>query len=33
VDSNHRISSNLSAIQEVLARGWVSEGVVMCAAI
>jgi hypothetical protein len=30
-DSNHRISSNLSAIREVLARGWIDEGAVMCA--
>lgn len=31
IDSNHRISSNLAAIQEVLSRGWIYEGVVMCA--
>ena len=31
VDSNHRISSNQTAIQQVVARGWISEGVVMCA--
>ena len=31
VDSNHRISSSLAAIQAVLARGWSYEGVVMCA--
>ena len=31
VDSNHRITSNSSAIQEVVARGWINEGVVMCA--
>jgi hypothetical protein len=31
VDSNHRISSNTAAIQEVVNRGWVNEGVVMCA--
>lgn len=31
IDSNHRITSNLSAITEVVARGWISEGVVMCA--
>ncbi|MEO8134573.1 MAG: RCC1 repeat-containing protein [Betaproteobacteria bacterium] len=30
VDSNHRITNNLLAIQEVGARGWVSEGIVMC---
>lgn len=31
IDSNHRISSNPAAIQEVVARGWINEGVVMCA--
>ena len=31
VDSNHRISSSTAAIQEVVNRGWSSEGVVMCA--
>ena len=31
IDSNHRITSSMSAIQEVVARGWVNEGVVMCA--
>lgn len=31
VDSNHRITTNLSAIQQVVARGWANEGVVMCA--
>ena len=31
VDSNHRISSNPAAIQEVVNRGWINEGVVMCA--
>jgi len=31
VDSNHRLTSNTAAIQEVVARGWISEGVVMCA--
>jgi hypothetical protein len=31
VDSNHRITSNPAAIQEVVARGWIKEGVVMCA--
>ena len=33
VDSNHRITSNLTAIQEVVTRGWSDEGVVMCAPI
>ncbi|CAH1385536.1 Delta-60 repeat domain-containing protein [Candidatus Nitrotoga sp. M5] len=33
VDSNHRISSTAAAIQDVIARGWIDEGVVMCAPI
>ncbi|RFC32336.1 MAG: hypothetical protein DID92_2727745329 [Candidatus Nitrotoga sp. SPKER] len=32
IDSNHRITDNQAAIQEVVARGWINEGVVMCAA-
>jgi hypothetical protein len=32
IDSNHRITANLSAIKEVEARGWVNEGIVMCGA-
>ena len=31
VDSNHRITSSLTAISEVVTRGWSDEGVVMCA--
>lgn len=31
VDSNHRITSSQTAIQQVVARGWSNEGVVMCA--
>ena len=31
VGSNHRINSNLAAIQEVLNHGWKNEGIVMCA--
>ena len=31
VDSNHRITSNSAAIQQVISRGWIYEGVVMCA--
>lgn len=31
VDSNHRITPSLAAIADVVKRGWVSEGVVMCA--
>jgi hypothetical protein len=31
VDSNHRITTNLGALQQVVARGWINEGIVMCA--
>jgi glucose/arabinose dehydrogenase len=31
IDSNHRITSNAAAIQEVVDRGWRNEGIVMCA--
>ena len=31
VDSNHRITTSAGAIQQVVARGWKNEGVVMCA--
>ena len=31
VDSNHRITSSLVAITEVVAKGWSNEGIVMCA--
>jgi hypothetical protein len=31
LDSNHRVTRNLSAIWEVADRGWLSEGMVMCA--
>jgi len=31
IDSNHRITSSTASIQEVVNRGWVNEGVVMCA--
>ena len=31
IDSNHRITSNLAAILEVVAKGWINEGIVMCA--
>ena len=31
IDSNHRITGDQSAIQEVVARGWINENVVMCA--
>ena len=31
VDSNHRITTNRAAIDEVVKRGWSDEGVVMCA--
>ena len=33
VDSNHRLSSSEAAIQDVVMRGWINEGVVMCAPI
>jgi len=32
VDSNHRITTSEAGIQEVVARGWISEGAVMCGA-
>lgn len=31
IDSNHRITTSRAAIAEVVARGWIDEGVVMCA--
>lgn len=31
VDSNHRITTNLTSIQQMAACGWENEGVVMCA--
>jgi hypothetical protein len=31
VDSNHRITTSMAAIQEVVNRGWTYEGAVMCA--
>lgn len=31
IDSNHRLTRNAAAIQEVVNRGWIAEGVVMCA--
>ena len=31
VDSNHRIVSSLTALQEVVSHGWINEGIVMCA--
>ena len=31
IDSNHRITTNITAITEAVARGWSSEGAVMCA--
>jgi len=30
VDSNHRITGDVAGIAQVVARGWVGEGVVMC---
>lgn len=32
IDSNHRITTSQAGIQEVVARGWISEGVVLCGA-
>lgn len=31
IDSNHRITSDAAAIPAVVTRGWIDEGVVMCA--
>ena len=31
IDSNHRITTDRSAIAQVVARGWIDEGVAMCA--
>jgi plastocyanin len=31
VDSNHRITANRAAYEATIARGWIGEGVVMCA--
>lgn len=31
IDSNHRLASDSAAMQEVVARGWIYEGLVMCA--
>src|SRR5258706_654947 len=31
IDSNHRITSDVAAIAEVVARGWSDQGVVICA--
>jgi hypothetical protein len=31
IDSNHRITTNRTAIDQVVGRGWVDEGVAMCA--
>lgn len=31
VDSNHRITTNPSVIQQAVALGWIAEGIVMCA--
>ena len=30
IDSNHRITTDLNAIGEVTARGWIFEGIAMC---
>ena len=31
IDSNHRITTNYAAYQQMIAGGWIGEGVVMCA--
>lgn len=31
IDSNHRITTNRTSIEQVLARGWIDEGIAMCA--
>jgi cytochrome c553 len=31
MDSNHRITTNRTAIEQVAARGWIDEGIAMCA--
>jgi serine protease len=31
IDSNHRITANVRAYQSMRERGWIGEGVVMCA--
>ena len=31
IDSNHRITTNRTAIDQVVARGWIDEGIAMCA--
>ncbi|CAN5493450.1 hypothetical protein BH11PSE11_BH11PSE11_30280 [soil metagenome] len=33
IDSNHRISGDLTAIMELVNRGWIFEGVVMCSPV
>lgn len=33
IDSNHRITSSPTALQETVSRGWNNEGLVMCAPI
>ena len=31
IDSNHRFTTDLAVIQQMVARGWIAEGVAMCA--
>ncbi len=31
-DSNHRFTTDASVVQDLVSKGWVSEGTVMCAA-
>jgi hypothetical protein len=31
LDSNHRLTTNRTAVEQVIARGWIDEGIAMCA--
>ena len=31
IDSNHRLTTNRTALDQVVARGWIDEGIAMCA--
>ncbi|MEO8134661.1 MAG: choice-of-anchor D domain-containing protein [Betaproteobacteria bacterium] len=30
IDSNHRITTNRTSVEQVISRGWIDEGIVMC---
>jgi hypothetical protein len=32
IDGNHRFTTDVNSIAQVVARGWINEGAVMCAA-